>query len=180
MSACGVYFGSMDLYDDDPVQDNWCWRVRNKPGYAHTSQRAELHAALGALFAAKKYATKGGQWPCTIEHCRSPCRVRHVVIKSDSAYLVNSMTSSIEKWKNNGWQTAKKTPVKNRDLWEEMIERVLELEDLGTTVDFWRVPREMNEEADELANDGLSSGAWFGGRGLLHIEQESDFIGGGL
>ena len=102
------------------------------------------------------------------------------MIKSDSAYLVNSMTNSIEKWKNNGWQTAKKTPVKNRDLWEEMIERVLELEDLDTPVDFWHVPREMNKEADELANDGLSSGAWLGRHGLLHIEQESDFIGGGL
>ena len=155
MSACGVYFGPLEDFDTD--QQNWSWRVRNKPGYAHTSQRAELHAALGALCAAEQYATEGGQWRCEPPECLSPCRINHIVIKSDSAYLVNAMTSSIKKWQLNGWQTAKNTPVKNRDLWEEMIRRVQELADLDTTVDFWLVPREMNKEADKLANVGLGS-----------------------
>jgi ribonuclease HI len=177
MSACGVYFGPVEDYDT--YQQNWCWRVRNKPGYAHTSQRAELHAALGALYAAKKYATEGGQWPCDTIGCPSPCRVRHVVIKSDSAYLVNSLTSSIKKWQLNGWQTANKTPVKNRDLWEVMIQRILELEDLDTAVDFWLVPRQKNKAADAFANAGLDSGKWFSEHGLLYIEQESDFIAEG-
>lgn len=65
------------------------------------------------------------------------------------------MTNSIKKWQSNGWQTAKGTPVKNRDLWESLIQQVQVLADLDTTVDFWLVPREMNKEADKLANRGL-------------------------
>jgi hypothetical protein len=61
-----------------------------------------------------------------------------------------------------------------------MIQRILELEDLDIAVDFWLVPRQKNKVVDALANAGLDSDAWFRKHGLLYIEQESDFIGGGL
>lgn len=147
-SACGVYLG--------PGADNWSWRVADKPGERHTSSRAEIHAAIGALKAIMPFAKKGGQTVC--EHPGLPCRARHVVIKSDSAYLVGSVTQHINKWRVNGWKTSKKTPVKNRDLWEALMDLLDIVEDgSDTKVDFWHVPRGENVEADRLANEGLQS-----------------------
>jgi ribonuclease HI len=79
-----------------------------------------------------------------------------LVIKSDSAYLVNGITEHIEKWRENGWRTTKKTEVKNQDLWTRLDDLVLFLyTDKGVGIDFWHVPREQNKDADSLANWGL-------------------------
>jgi|TARA_B100001093_G_scaffold459695_1_gene473029 ribonuclease HI len=40
-----------------------------------------------------------------------------VTIYTDSTYVKNGITEWIKKWENNGWQGAKKKPVKNKDLW---------------------------------------------------------------
>lgn len=72
-SACGVYLG--------PGADNWSWGVADTPGERHTSSRAELHAAIGALKAIMPFTRNGGQMDC--EHPGGPCLARHVVIKSD-------------------------------------------------------------------------------------------------
>lgn len=46
-----------------------------------------------------------------------------VEVYSDSSYLVNAVNNGwIENWKRNGWRTADKQEVKNRDLWELIIE----------------------------------------------------------
>ncbi|ROV96727.1 hypothetical protein VSDG_05590 [Cytospora chrysosperma] len=147
-SACGVYLG--------PGADNWSWRVADTPGERHTSSRAELHAAIGALKAVMPFTRNGGQMEC--EHPGGPCIARHVVIKSDSAYLVDSVTQHISKWDANGWKTSKKTPVKNRDLWEDLMVWLYLVEsESETRVHFWHVPRGENVEADRLANEGLQS-----------------------
>ena len=38
-------------------------------------------------------------------------------IFTDSKYLKDGIESWIYKWKTNGWKTANKKPVKNKDLW---------------------------------------------------------------
>ncbi|PRR74896.1 ribonuclease HI [Neomoorella humiferrea] len=69
-----------------------------------TNQRMELTAAIAALKALKE-----------------PCRVR---LYSDSAYLVNAFRQGwLERWQKNGWLTAKKEPVENRDLWQELLKQ---------------------------------------------------------
>jgi len=40
-------------------------------------------------------------------------RIKEVVIKTDSAYLVNSMVNYIVKWQRNGYINAKGNPVAN-------------------------------------------------------------------
>ena len=68
-----------------------------------TNNRMELTAAVRAL-----------------EALREPCRVRLV---TDSQYLKKAFTDGwLAKWQRNGWRTASKAPVKNRDLWEPLIE----------------------------------------------------------
>ncbi|TDE86260.1 ribonuclease HI [Deinococcus sp. S9] len=50
---------------------------------------------------------------------KRPCQVRVV---TDSQYLRKAFTDGwILKWQRNGWKTAGGEPVKNQDLWEELI-----------------------------------------------------------
>lgn len=41
-------------------------------------------------------------------------------IYTDSKYVKNGIESWIKNWKINGWMTAAKQPVKNKDLWIEL------------------------------------------------------------
>jgi ribonuclease HI len=67
-----------------------------------TNNRMELLAAIRGLEAVKKV--------CPIE------------LYSDSAYLVNAMNNGwLNGWQKNGWRTADKKEVKNKDLWLELI-----------------------------------------------------------
>lgn len=67
-----------------------------------TNNRMELTAAVRAL-----------------ESLTTPSSVTLV---TDSTYLKKAFTDGwLEKWQRNGWQTASKQPVKNRDLWEELL-----------------------------------------------------------
>lgn len=67
---------------------------------ATTNNRMELEAAVQALAALK-------------ETC-------HVEFTTDSEYVRNGINSWIHNWKKNGWKTASRKPVQNRDLWERL------------------------------------------------------------
>jgi len=99
-----------------------------------TNNRMELMAAIAALEALKR-----------------PSRV---VIWTDSGYVKGGITGWIKGWKTNGWRTAGKQPVKNRDLWER-------LDALCTRHDVeWRwlkghAGHPLNERADALARAAI-------------------------
>jgi len=49
---------------------------------------------------------------------KEECEVK---IYSDSAYVVNAFNQGwIHNWRKNNWKTANKSPVKNKELWEEL------------------------------------------------------------
>lgn len=48
--------------------------------------------------------------------------VSEMNISTDSQYVKNGITTWIINWKKNGWRTASKDPVKNKDLWEKLDE----------------------------------------------------------
>lgn len=80
---------------------------------------------------------------------KEPCKVK---LYSDSAYVVNAFNQGwIEKWKKNGWKNSNKEPVKNKDLWEKLIELTSMHQ-----VEFIKVKghsdNEYNNRCDELAN----------------------------
>ena len=43
----------------------------------------------------------------------------NVQIFTDSKYVKSGITEWIHNWKKNGWKTANREPVKNKELWEE-------------------------------------------------------------
>ena len=78
----------------------------------------------------------------------------HVVIITDSTYVKSGITDWIDNWKKNGWKTANKKPVKNKELWESL--------DLLCSKHFidWKWVKghsgnEGNELADQLANEAI-------------------------
>jgi ribonuclease HI len=77
-----------------------------------------------------------------------------VDIYTDSTYVMKGMTEWLEGWKQRGWRTASKQPVKNVDLWQR-LEKALNRHEVKW---FWvkghsGVPG--NERADELARNGI-------------------------
>ena len=48
-----------------------------------------------------------------------PCEVE---IHTDSKYVMDGMTKWIDGWQKRGWKNASKQPVRNKDLWHELIE----------------------------------------------------------
>lgn len=54
-----------------------------------------------------------------LECLRVPCIVD---VYSDSKYVVSAFNENwISSWQRNGWKTASKQPVKNRELWERLL-----------------------------------------------------------
>ena len=47
-----------------------------------------------------------------------PCRVS---LSTDSSYVRDGITKWIHGWRKNGWRTAAKQPVKNDELWRELL-----------------------------------------------------------
>ena len=48
-----------------------------------------------------------------------PCEV---TIYSDSKYVIDGITKWVHGWQRNGWVNASKQPVRNADLWRDLIE----------------------------------------------------------
>ncbi len=44
-----------------------------------------------------------------------------ITITTDSVYVKDGITKWIFNWQKNNWKTASKAPVKNQDLWKELL-----------------------------------------------------------
>lgn len=101
-------------------------------GEAHTTNnRMELIATIEALRALKE-----------------PCKVS---LHTDSAYIQRAFTEGwLERWSRNGWKTAAKKPVENRDLWEELL-RLTREHDVKWIKVKGHADDPLNNRADELA-----------------------------
>ena len=59
-----------------------------------------------------------------IESLKAISKPFEIEITTDSKYVKNGITSWIYNWKKNGWKTAAKKPVKNKELWIELDELI--------------------------------------------------------
>jgi ribonuclease HI len=99
-----------------------------------TNNRMELQAAIEGLRALSE-----------------PCRV---ALTTDSQYVRKGITEWISAWKQRGWRTAAKKPVKNVELWQ-----LLDAEASRHHVEWHWVKghsgHRENDIADTLANRGI-------------------------
>ena len=107
-----------------------------------TNNRMELTAAIEALKALSE--------PCCVS------------LTTDSTYVKDGVTQWLANWKQNGWKTAAKNPVKNQDLWQ-----ALDREAARHEMDWCWVRGHSghpeNERADRLANVGMDAVRGFDG-----------------
>ncbi len=106
-----------------------------------TNNRMELLAAIRALEALKR---------------RTPVRIH-----TDSRYVKDGVTRWLAGWKANGWRTAARKPVKNRDLWERLDELVRDA-DVSWHWVKGHANHPENEKADALARAAVPSPAVIG------------------
>ena len=78
-----------------------------------------------------------------------------VQIFTDSKYVKSGITEWIYNWKKNGWKTAKKQEVKNKDLWTELDILVNEFEISWNWVKAHSTD-ELNNEVDLIAKEAAS------------------------
>lgn len=87
----------------------------------------------------------------------------NVVIHIDSEYVKNGITKWIINWKKNGWMTAAKKPVLNKDIWIQ-IETAYEKAKKIHNIDLKYVPGHMgiagNETVDQIARTMAETGKW--------------------
>ena len=86
-----------------------------------------------------------------IEALKSLNRPCKIIITTDSNYVKDGITEWMHQWKNTGWKTAGKKPVKNKGLWKILDEETLRHEIKWEWVKGHSGHPE-NERADELAN----------------------------
>ena len=79
-----------------------------------------------------------------------------ITLITDSKYVKDGIQSWIQNWKKNGWKTAAKKPVKNKELWIE-LDHLIQKHNVS-----WKWVRGHsghieNERADELANEAITN-----------------------
>lgn len=86
------------------------------------------------------------------QHVNFVSELKMVIIEADSAYLVNSLTDYMNRWKENGFTAASGDPVVNRDLFRMIDNKLIAMEFGRQQIPVpWKVDRSQNENADELA-----------------------------
>ena len=89
-----------------------------------------------------------------IEGLRSIKEHAYIEITTDSMYVKNGINQWINNWKRNGWKTAAKKPVKNKDLWQELDDLVQNYSIKWVWVK-GHSGHPGNERADQLANEAI-------------------------
>ena len=99
-----------------------------------TNNRMELMAVIQAL-----------------ESLSRPCKVK---VYTDSKYVLEGMTKWMPNWKQKGWKTAAKKPVKNVELWQR-LDAAVQLNDVSWQWVKGHSGHDGNEYADALANRAI-------------------------
>lgn len=130
--------------DEQPI---YCKeKLKFKP---NTNNKAEIYAMIRGFGLIRQYRAS---W-LTEKFVKDD-----LTVYSDSAYTINGITNWIKGWRANGWMTASRTPVKNKELWQTLDS---EIEDLKQyfNIQFEKVKGhagdQWNEKCDELANSAM-------------------------
>jgi len=144
---------SIIIYTDggcrgNPGPGGWAYIIRTKEieksrsggdNYT-TNNKMELTAVIRSLDAVLK---------------DSELAERGIELHTDSQYVKNGISTWIKNWIRNGWMTAAKKPVKNKELW-------IELKAVSDKLDVrWKWVKghagdPLNEACDQMVNEEMS------------------------
>ena len=87
-----------------------------------------------------------------LKSLKYPCKVN---LYSDSTYVVNAFLQKwIISWQKNNWKTSNKSDVKNKDLWQELIE-LTKIHQVKFIKVKGHSDNEFNNRCDELARKAI-------------------------
>ena len=135
-ASYGVYFGPGSRYNSSG---------RLESSIPQTSTRAEIEALSKCLDTIREITDKD-------------FKLSEIKIVTDSKYLVDSFTRWIEDWAENDGCSEQGKKIAHFDTLHAIHKRLDEMEygdDGGIECQFWLQPRELNREADALANAAL-------------------------
>ena len=119
------------IFDKDKNQENISGKVKDT-----TNNRMELMAPIMTL---KKIKTDS-----------------EITIYTDSTYVKNGITNWIKRWEKNGWMSAKKKPIKNKDLWVT-LSKLSEEQNIDWKWIKAHTGNKYNEIADKLATNAIEN-----------------------
>jgi ribonuclease HI len=119
------------IFDSENKQKNISGREENT-----TNNRMELSAAIMAL---QEVNTNS-----------------EIIIYTDSTYVKNGITEWVLKWKENGWKNSNKESVKNKDLWEKLV-NLCEQNTINWKWVKAHASNKYNNLADELATKAIKN-----------------------
>ena len=83
---------------------------------------------------------------------KHPCKVN---LYSDSAYVVNAFLQHwIDNWQKNNWKNSNKENVKNKELWQELLE-LTKVHNVTFIKVKGHADNEYNNRCDELARNAI-------------------------
>ncbi len=127
-----------------------------------TNNRMELLAAITAL-----------EWVALEKLHAEPVR-----LFSDSKYVIQGITSWVSGWQRNGWKTAGKKDVENRDLWERLSRAATGLSVQWNYVE-GHAGHPGNERCDEIATsyaDMVDPHLYIGPRDKYMVDLEAQTV----
>ncbi len=108
-----------------------------------TNNKMELSGAIEAL----KY----------LIYQQDLTKTKKAIIYTDSTYVLNGITSWVYNWEKNGWKTANKKPVLNKEFWLELVDLSRKLNGI---ISWEKVKGHSghiyNDRADEIATNNSS------------------------
>jgi len=79
-----------------------------------------------------------------------------IEVYSDSQYVTDGINSWIKKWRKNNWMTSTKTPIANRELWQELLALKESFTDITIIKVKGHASNAGNNRADELCNIAMN------------------------
>ncbi len=123
------------------LNDGNIQRERSGGAQATTNNRMELTAVIEALKTVKSEFDDTG---------------RPVELYTDSQYVKNGISSWIHNWERNGWKTAAKKPVKNKEYWQKLKTLADELSVSWHWVK-GHAGNELNEKCDQMVREEMDA-----------------------
>lgn len=107
--------------------------------------------------------------------------VKKILIKTDSSYTVKGSTEWLPIWKRNNWIKGDGTPVANKEIWQNLDEKLQALNEKGIDVEVRWVKGHSVHLGNQMADIRADMGAWYSKRGELrsevHTRQAEGFWG---
>lgn len=142
--------GATSNNGDADAQGGWGWALFDElqtvlmTGSGHMDAATNNKCEMTAIIKGCEYVSKELSAEDTVTIC------------SDSAYCINCYIKKwYVKWKQNGWRTAKRESVANKELWQELLPF---FED--TRLDFTKVKGHSSDKRNDLV-DSLAVAAKF-------------------